>query len=70
MGKGFLFAELTEGYHVMTMRTMKRIVEMDRKGPSTPDICFAVSGSRGSLAAVSNRFCATAMACWPVGIFW
>ena len=54
---------LTEGYHVMTMRTMKRTVETDRKGPSTPAISFAVSGSRGSFAAVSNRACAVAMTC-------
>ena len=56
---------LTEGYQVITMRTMKRMVETERKGPSTPAISLAVSGSNGSLAAVSKRACAAAMACCP-----
>jgi hypothetical protein len=60
-----VLSSLTEGYHVMTMRTMKSTVETDRKGPSTPAIFAAVVGSSGSEAAVSNNACAAATACWP-----
>ena len=56
---------LTDGYHVMTMRTMNRMVESEKKGPRKPAICLAVSGSSGSLAAVSNSACAAATARWP-----
>ena len=60
----------TDGYQVMTMRTMKRMVLSERKGPSTLAMERAVSGSR-SLAAVSNNACAaTAAFCTAGGRFW
>jgi len=41
----------TEGYQVITMRTMNMIVAMLKNGPSAPATALAVSGSRGSEAA-------------------
>lgn len=55
----------TEGYHVMTIRTMNRIVAIEKNGPRTCAIDFAVSGSKGSFAesSVTRLFTLLTAAC-------
>ena len=43
----------TLGYQVITILTMNKMVPIEKKGPKTFAIDFAVSGSRGSFAPSS-----------------